>query len=551
MKLTNTWVGYLDRTYQQIKDRVITLLQSKVPEITDHTESNLFVKMVGIWSGIAEMLGYYTDNKARESFLLTARLYKDAVLIAKSKGYNPHTYLAASVTLRFSVTAAVTDSVVIPIGTVAVNDDGLMYTTVSEGTIQAGQTYVDIEAVQHVKVLQLEIGTSDGTPNQSIKLVDKIEDGTGLLQVDGIAWTPVDTLAYSLPTDQHYVQTMDELGTCVIEFGNGTFGAIPPSGATLVLDYYSTEGESGNVAAGAISTMQVNITSEDGQQVSVTNLDRASGGWDYEDLTSIRSKVPRLMRTNNRAVTRKDYKDVTMLANGVANAGVSFDCGKDVSLYIVPNGGGTATQNLIDSVQAFMDDRHEITTNVVVKPAGSIRLLVSVDLKVQSNYRRTLAVSNLMTDILDFFSYDNQEVEGLFRVGDLYESMESVEGVDSTVVIKLVPVPTATALDNAVYLNWTRELTEGSTVTALWTIVMLDDTRYQLFEDGGYKGTFTVGDTYTDDNVVFTINSGNYSAGMSWQFYTYPYKGDIIALEEPSILSVDQQDITINATGGF
>ncbi len=39
MPLQNPWVGYFDRTYEQIRDAVLTLFQSQVPEITDHTET--------------------------------------------------------------------------------------------------------------------------------------------------------------------------------------------------------------------------------------------------------------------------------------------------------------------------------------------------------------------------------------------------------------------------------------------------------------------------------------------------------------------------------
>lgn len=37
-------------------------MQTKVPEITDHTESNLFVKIISIWAALVELLHYYIDN---------------------------------------------------------------------------------------------------------------------------------------------------------------------------------------------------------------------------------------------------------------------------------------------------------------------------------------------------------------------------------------------------------------------------------------------------------------------------------------------------------
>ena len=92
----NTWVSYIDRTYQQIKDKVLTLLNSKVPEMTDNTEQNLFVKLLSIWSGIAEMLGYNIDQSARESHISSARLYQSMILLAEQYDYRVKAKLAAS-----------------------------------------------------------------------------------------------------------------------------------------------------------------------------------------------------------------------------------------------------------------------------------------------------------------------------------------------------------------------------------------------------------------------------------------------------------------------
>ena len=79
MALKNQWVGYISRSYLQIKNSVLQRLSEIVPEVTDHSESNILVIIIGIFSGIAEMLNYYIDNMARESFITTARRYSSVV----------------------------------------------------------------------------------------------------------------------------------------------------------------------------------------------------------------------------------------------------------------------------------------------------------------------------------------------------------------------------------------------------------------------------------------------------------------------------------------
>ncbi len=75
MALDNPWVGYITRSYQQIKDSLLSRMVTNNPEITDHSESNILVIIIGMFAGIAEMLGYYIDNMAREAFIATARKF--------------------------------------------------------------------------------------------------------------------------------------------------------------------------------------------------------------------------------------------------------------------------------------------------------------------------------------------------------------------------------------------------------------------------------------------------------------------------------------------
>ena len=62
MALSNGWVGYLQRSYADIKGSLITGLKNRVPEMTDHTESNLMVLLISMFAGLVEQLNYYIDN---------------------------------------------------------------------------------------------------------------------------------------------------------------------------------------------------------------------------------------------------------------------------------------------------------------------------------------------------------------------------------------------------------------------------------------------------------------------------------------------------------
>jgi hypothetical protein len=115
--LQNTWLRYFDRSYQQIKEQALTVMQFRVAEITDHTDSNPFVKALSIWSAIAEMMGYYIDNSAREAHLDSCRLYKSGISHARRADYRVKGKLAGVITAEFTLEAPKAEAFTIPAGT--------------------------------------------------------------------------------------------------------------------------------------------------------------------------------------------------------------------------------------------------------------------------------------------------------------------------------------------------------------------------------------------------------------------------------------------------
>lgn len=549
--LNNTWVRYVDRTYQQIKTQVLTYKSAKTPEITDHTDSNIFVKLLDIWSGIAEMLGYYTDNAAREAFIDSCRLYKSAVAIATLMDYRIRAATPASADLEFTIDAVSITDITIPLGTEVENIDGVKFRTTQTAVILAGQLSVTVPATQTVKVLGVSLGLASGLPAQVIELASDIADSSIVVRVAGLAWNSKATLGFSLNTAEDFVQSVNASQRPIIKFGNNINGAIPTAGAAIDADYDITLGAGGNVGALTITTINSVIPLPIGINIAVSNPQRASGGAGVETLAQLKRHIPLAIRTLERAVTREDYKDVAELANGVALAGVSFDCGKTVDVYIVPDGGGIASGALLASTQTWMDKRKMITTFIRVFPAGEVRLLLNINIQVKPNYANAVVAAATRARLADFISYLQQEIRGTVQLSDIYEKVETTEGVSFSNLVSMTPVPYArpTGLITPP-LNWGRQIQPTSTSTVRWIVKMISGTQYQLVKNNVYIGTFTVGTLYTDTDIVFTINTGAYAINNEWEFYTYPYSGTLV-LSEPSLPVSLPSDITITATGGL
>lgn len=548
--LTNPWVKYFTRSYTQIKEQILTNMQTRVPEITDHTESNLFVKIVSMFAGIAEMLAYYIDNAARESFITTCRRYVSAIKIARLMDYQVHGKLPASVNVTFVVSASAPSLITIPIGTEIKTQDNIRYFTTELGEINIGQTECTVAAIQQVNVVNALLGTSTGAEAQEFKVSADCAHGSIVAKVNSLAWAGQSTFGFSTNTDSHFVATVDKDKNVIIIFGDGMSGAIPASGATITADYRVTAGAAGNVDVSAINIIVSTLTLPGGLTATVTNRDRASGGSDVESLSKIKKRIPLAARTMYRAVSPQDYIDVTELCPGVAKAGHVYACGKFVDIYIVPDGGGIASSPLLATCQDWMDLRKMITTRVRVFPAGEVHLKLVVDITALPNYSNTTVHDAVELALTQFLSFQYQDIRGQVQLSDIYQVIEGVEGVQYSNITVMTTQPYARPLDSGVpVLNWTRATLPASNSTVKWRLVFLSNTSFQLFKNNSFAGVFNVGSLVTQTELTFTVGSGSYVINDSYEFVTYPYFGTVV-LQEPSLPVAVDSDLTLIVTGG-
>lgn len=552
MAIKNKWVGYVDRSYQQIKESVLAKLPLKLPRHTDHSETEPLVAMLSVWAGIAEMLGYYIDTQAKEAFLVTTSRYKNAIKFAKMVGYRVKGTFAASVELRFYFENPLPSDVIIPIGTQVQTADEIIYTTADNLTILAGQTEGFVDALQQIAFTNISLGNSDGTAQQVFELAESIVDNSVSVLVNAIGWTSQDSFLYSFQESEHFVAGVGESRKMEVVFGDGIKGLIPSLGDAISVNYAVSEGAKGNVSANTITDIISSISTPSGFILKCTNLDRASGGADAETLEDLQRKIPIFIRTQERAVTRQDYQDVALLAGGVGSAGVYYECGKFVELFVAPLGGGIATQLLLDNVASFMETRRMVTTKITVKSAGVLQVKVRFALQVQSNYVRATVVDAVRTNILAFLSADNQQIGGRVKINDLVEVVETTEGVDSSDTIYFYAEPFARPLlENTTELIWTKSLKSASTETIKWKITFVSATKYRLSKNNISLGNADVGQVISQNEIHFTIlPSTEYALGKTWEFYTYPYNQNLL-VKEPSIPLAYAADVLLDSEGGI
>jgi uncharacterized phage protein gp47/JayE len=546
--VNNPWVGYIDRSYQQVKASLLNRLVTTNPEITDHSESNILIIIIGMFAGLVEMLNYYIDNMAREAFLMTCQKFESAVKIVKLLDYRIKARYPETVDLLFSLTdgsgnlVTVVNPVTISKNTQVTSNNGVSFLTLNDLVIPAGSSQGTIGASQTTYKSNINLGTTSGAANQIVNIgVDYQQDSMSLL-INGEIWTYVPSFALSKTTDKHFLIDIDVDAIAKITFGDGVNGAIPLSGYTIYGNYQTTLGPNGKAEANTISTISSPPTIAGVNLLTVNNPSSSSGGAYYEGLNEIRKNAPLSIRTLNRAVTRQDYKDLTVLAPGVSKADVKYCCGKKIDIYIAPTGGGLAQSPLINNTTDYLEGVKMITTKLNVQAAGETDIYIKIAGQSAFRVSPTVSTNDIHTALTTLGS--NQDINGKIRLSDIYLVCKELSSVDYINIVELYPMPYARPSGHLTQLNWTRKVLPTSTTKNSWK-VDYNGTTFRVFKNNNYLGTLLIGQIFTDIDLEFTILGSSYTSGMVWNFTSYPFNTNI-ELDDFTVPIMRDPNIVIN-----
>ena len=535
MNLTQQWVGYAARSYEVIKRSLLSRLGSIAPEISDHSETNPFIILVSMFSGVAETIHLYIDSIAKETYIGTARRYSSIVKLVKLIDYNIKARVPASVDILFTLVdintllpVPSTTNLLIPKNTeVSPQNSSIVFLTTKDVILPIGYSNIHIPAEQYVNVTGEIIGTtsSSAAENQAFQLDSQYVHNSLKITINSESWPLYSSFGLMGPTTKGAVIVIDEDKRAFLTFGDGVNGEIPPNTATVYIDYKTTEGTSGNLPPGTINTLLSTIPTVTGTSLQITNPDYSSNGSDFETIEEIRKRGPLSLRTLDRAVTYQDYVDLAELVPGVGAAEVRYCCGKYVDVYIVPNSRGSATTALVNKVKQDMDCKVMLTTKLDVKPAGNSRVWIKAKIIGKPLANATDVYNQVINKWDSEFGYGNLKINKRVSMTDIIAITEQLSLVDTIEIEEIRVEPYARPVNNtSVILNISFNLLPHTTLRLPYKLVYkssLDE--FQIYKNGIYLQNIAVGAPFTDGSLVgFTISTGVYSDNDTWEFTIHP-----------------------------
>lgn len=546
MGITNKWLNPYQRSYQQIKAKLVESLMGLKDKdgqklITDYSEGNILIIILSLFAAIAEVLHYYVDNMARETFLSTARRYDSVVKHGALVDYHARAAIAATVDviLSRSITGnSIGAKLTIPQGTLFTDQSGNSWLSARDVTWYSNVTTCKVPIIQHEKY------TTSALNNMVIPTGDRVqlnlgtlpngkyyEHGSMSLQIGGESWVLVETFAKSKPTDKHFMVSVDESLNPYIMFGDGTFGKKPAAGAKITnVVFYLTNGSQGNVKSNTITSVP-SVISSSITDATVSNAYDAGGGSNYENFTMLKEHIPLSVKTLGVAITKEDFESLAMLVDGVNKAKADYECGRKLTVYISPDGGAVASSELISRVYNLLSQRAPMTTWLKVKSAGKVQIILEMDVTGKKSYKTAEIQTQILTALYNAYSPEQAEIGGSVRVSDIYALIDNLSTIDYLHLTKFYIKPWPTTIYGDKELALGQFKLNKATGSMTYFITFNSSTTFTVRSvSNGYVATGSVGSSL---QVVDKANGFDFSLDIQNNSYQSGYRYSI-TVSEPS-----------------
>lgn len=544
MGITNKWLNPYQRSYQQIKAKLVESLMGLKDKdgqklITDYSEGNILIIILSLFAAIAEVLHYYVDNMARETFLSTARRYDSVVKHGALVDYHARAAIAATVDviLSRSITGnSIGAKLTIPQGTLFTDQSGNSWLSARDVTWYSNVTTCRVPIIQHEKY------TTSALNNMVIPTGDRVqlnlgtlpngkyyEHGSMSLQIGGESWVLVETFAKSKPTDKHFMVSVDESLNPYIMFGDGTFGKKPAAGAKITnVVFYLTNGSQGNVKSNTITSVP-SVISSSITDATVSNAYDAGGGSNYENFTMLKEHIPLSVKTLGVAITKEDFESLAMLVDGVNKAKADYECGRKLTIYISPDGGAVASSELISRVYNLLSQRAPMTTWLKVKSAGKVQIILEMDVTGKKSYKTAEIQTQILTALYNAYSPEQAEIGGSVRVSDIYALIDNLSTVDYLHLTKFYIKPWPTTIYGNKELALGQFKLNKATGSMTYFITFNSSTTFTVRSvSNGYVATGSVGGSL---QVVDKANGFDFSLDIQNNSYQSGYRYSITVSE--------------------
>jgi len=236
---------------------------------------------------------------------------------------------------------------------------------------------------------------------------------------------------------------------------NTSLGEIPKPGSTMFVKYRIGGGKATNTGVNVITTMDsydfvVNgpnsaKNNQTSQSLRVSNITPAIGGSDAPTIDEMRNMIAYNFSAQNRAVTLNDYKSLVENMPSTYGAPAKVNVMEEdnkvrIKLLSYDEAGNlidTVSNTLKNNVINYLANYRMLNDYLDIQSGEVIDMGIEVDLAVNKNENATDIVTNVITQITEFFDITKRKMGDPLLVGNLSKAIGNVGGVENVIEIRV------------------------------------------------------------------------------------------------------------------
>jgi len=573
--MTKLKFDYLTKDYEAFRTEMINLIPKIMPEWTDYLQSDPGITLIELFAYGLDVLSYYQDRIANEMFLPTAQLRQSVIDYCRPIGYRLSEPSPSKTSVVFEISPGA--ELTIPKGFVVTTKpepgeepvyfeltEALTIPEDATGMEKNGDEYLyTVPVVNGITIQNEIIGSSNGLPNQRFrlrypsvieidtKLVLEVDDGAGFIE-----WVLRDELFMEtdLEKRRYYNVEVDADNFLWIKFGSGIDGKVPEIGTDNIRSTYRIGGgKNTNVGSNTITEIPAPLN----RVKDVTNPEPATGGSDRESAEEAKARVPIVIGTRNRAVTRRDFAELPLLIEGVlkSTAEALEDNGVWVVKVVIIAKEEYIAEEVLENVDNYLEEIKILGVFHDTKLVDPVLLDLEMEALIDDEYEQGV-LNNLISEVIeDSFQPEYREFGETIRPFTIDRLLSGIKGILGLNITKLSAVPRI--IEESI--SGTISLVDGSSLVAntekgYWRVTMTSGTEFDVEYDstgefdGGEEakgsGSLDVQFTSIGDEITFTLEGDNLSSGDYIIIEAHPYKGDI-EIGKRDIVLFGRFDLTI------
>lgn len=222
------------------------------------TAASPFGQLLIVVENLSQLIFYYIEDSITELNINEASRVSSIYSLATLAGHNPSRAIGATGQIRIirkpSINPPATKAILNNLFRITCENNGLVYAIeLTQEDVRLALSGAETPAVFNIRQGQIESQsfTAKGIPFESYQLGAPnnyyIDNFAVNVYVNGEKWTKYESLLDIPRNAKGFIAKTGITNGLDIYFGNGSFGKIPTTGATIVVEYLNTDGSFGNV----------------------------------------------------------------------------------------------------------------------------------------------------------------------------------------------------------------------------------------------------------------------------------------------------------------